>query len=130
MTMRVLLIVFATLAVTAIPLFAPQRTLAEEGHFTLYNGGRTGITHVYVSPSEQGEWGDDLLGREVLNPGESAVIYFLRYDPGSCLYDLRFLANAGAGEGRSFQPLYGISPGNLARMSADNGAAEPIVNRV
>jgi len=62
-------------------------------------GGRTVITHVYVSPTESNGWDDDVLGRDVLNPGESVFIYFGRYDPGSCFYDIRVLSNGRAGEG-------------------------------
>ncbi len=99
MLRRVLTMAFVALAVTAIPLLTPQRTLADERDFTLVNGGNTVITHVYVSPSEARDWGDDILGRDVLNPGESVFIYFSRYDAGSCFYDIRVLGRNGAEEG-------------------------------
>jgi hypothetical protein len=130
MTSRVLRTVSAALTIAVIPLFSPPRTLADEGHFTLHNGRRTLITHVYVSPSGQGEWGDDLLGREVLNPRESVVIYFTHYDVGSCFYDLRIVAHTGTGEGPFVELIPGIWPGFRERIPANDGEVEGTLNRV
>ena len=89
----------AVLALVAMSMVQAPRVLADERDFTLVNGSRSVITHVYVSPSESNSWGDDVLGRDVLDPGESVFIYFSRYDPSSCFYDIRVLSDGGAGEG-------------------------------
>lgn len=42
--------------------------------FTVVNNSSIDIYHLYVSPSEEATWGDDVLGREVLERGDSATI--------------------------------------------------------
>src|SRR3954447_5844745 len=61
--------------------------------FDLVNGSPAiTITHVYVSPSNDRNWGEDILGRDVLDPGETVHIFFARNDaPGQCMYDIRVL---------------------------------------
>jgi hypothetical protein len=89
----------ALLALVAISAVQAPRALADERDFTLVNGSRTVITHVYVSPTQSNDWGDDILGRDILNPGESVFIYFNRFEGNSCFHDIRVLAYGGAGEG-------------------------------
>ena len=72
---------------------------ADQRDFTLVNStGNLVITHVYVSPSDVNDWGEGLLDRDVLPPGENVFIYFTRFDPSACLYDIKVLAENG-GEG-------------------------------
>lgn len=55
--------------------------------FRLVNrSGRT-ITEVYVSSSQQQNWGPDRLGQNVLGAGQSMVINLPR--DGNCVFDLR-----------------------------------------
>jgi hypothetical protein len=90
--------IMAALAIMTTLAVQTPRALADERDFTLINGGRGVITHVYVSPAESNDWGDDVLGRDVLNPGESVFIYFTRFTAGSCFYDIRVLGDGGASE--------------------------------
>jgi hypothetical protein len=70
--------------------------LADQRDFTLVNNtpGLV-ITHVFVSPTNVMDWGEDVLGRDVLPPGENVFIYFSRFDPASCHYDIKVLAEGG-----------------------------------
>ncbi len=99
MLRRLLIVAIVGLGIVAGPMNAPQRALADQRDFTLVNDSGRVITHVYVSPSKDREWGDDILGRDVLQPGESVFIYFSRYDAGSCFYDIRVVGSNGAEEG-------------------------------
>ena len=76
MIRRLLVSMVALLALVAISMVQAPRALADERDFTLVNGGRTMITHVYVSPTQSNEWGDDVLGPRHPHPGESVFIYF------------------------------------------------------
>jgi hypothetical protein len=100
MIRRLLASMLVVLAIVATSTAQAPRALADDRDFTLVNGGRTVITHVYVSPTQSNDWGDDILGRDILNPGESVFIYFNRYDGTSCFYDIRVLSDGGAAEGR------------------------------
>ncbi len=88
-----LLLVSAVVATLAL---STRHTFADERDFTLINGSATvTITHVYITPSEAQDWGDDILGQDVLLPGESTLIYFTRFDPGGCLYDIWVVGKGG-----------------------------------
>lgn len=81
---------------------APQRALAEDPRdFTLVNGSQVTIREVYVSASDVQSWQDDVLGEDVLPPGERVNIRFNPNDAdaGKCLYDIRVIGSNGA-EGR------------------------------
>jgi hypothetical protein len=88
-------------AIVAAFTLSPSPTFADQRDFTLINGSPTlVITHVHVSASDDNEWGEDILGRDVLGPQESVLIQFSRYDgeAGKCFYDIRVIGNTG-GEG-------------------------------
>src|SRR5712692_10400363 len=87
--MLVLVAVFAMVAVGA------QHTRADERDFTLVNGSGVTITHIFVSPSDASDWGDDILGQDVLDPGNSVFIYFTRFAPDMCLYDVSVMGQNG-----------------------------------
>jgi hypothetical protein len=99
------LLVGATLAlVAALTLLAgtPQRTLADDPRdFTLVNDSQITIREVYVSASDVQSWQDDVLGNDVLPPGEQLNIRFNPNDAdaGKCMYDIRVVGTNGA-EGR------------------------------
>ena len=48
-------------ALWAMPAFADPRD------FNVVNGTSVVLTHVFVSPSDTQDWGDDIMGRDVLN---------------------------------------------------------------
>lgn len=83
-----LLGIFAAFAMVAI---SAQDARADQRDFTLYNESSLTIVHVYVSASDDNDWGEDILGRDVLMPGESVDILFSRFDgeAGKCFYDIK-----------------------------------------
>lgn len=98
--------VIALVAVLGMVALTAQSTRADERDFTLVNASSVVITHVYVSAADLADWGDDILGRDVLMPGESVDILFSRFDgeAGNCLYDIRVRGQNGE-EGF----LYGVN---------------------
>jgi hypothetical protein len=60
---------FSLLGVT--PSFAEGKQ-----DFTLHNATGKVITEVYVGPTKSEEWGDDVMGKEVVGDGESVLITF------------------------------------------------------
>lgn len=83
-----------------------RQVSADERNFTLVNASAITITDVYVSAADVADWGDDILGRDVLFSGEEVDILFSRYDgeAGQCLYDIKVIGQNGE-EGY----LYGVN---------------------
>jgi hypothetical protein len=80
----------ALVALVGAVTLGSSKVRADPRDFTLINGSDgVVITHVYVAPSSSNDWGDDILGQDVLNPGESVLIYFQRFDGATCFYDIR-----------------------------------------
>jgi len=77
-------------ALWAMPAFADPRD------FNVVNGTSVVLTHVFVSPSDTQDWGDDIMGRDVLNPAETVNVTFGKFDGTSCLYDVKVVGQAGA----------------------------------
>jgi hypothetical protein len=87
--------------------FAGRATTAsaDERDFILVNGSpNIIIVEVNVTSSGSREWGPDILGLDVLYPGESGPVLFDRYVGGSCFYDIQVFGDGGE-EGH----LYGIN---------------------
>jgi hypothetical protein len=96
----------ALVALTALAL-GTRSVHADPRDFTLYNYSRdTVIVRAYVSPANEGRWGEDVLGDSVLYPGDSVDIAFWRFDPyySTCYFDIRVEGLFGE-EGE----LYGIN---------------------
>lgn len=68
---------------------------ADPRDFRLTNNTGTTINEVYASPSDQVEWGEDILGVDVLPAGEVVTIQFQRFTPGNCLYDIKVVTSEG-----------------------------------
>ena len=68
--------------------------------FVIYNCSTRALVFVYVSPSNDVAWGEDILGKgEWLNPGEYWEVAFnKRHDGTTCLWDIKVVA-ADGGEG-------------------------------
>lgn len=77
--------------------------LADPRDFTLTNNSDVMITHVYVSSADTANWEEDILGRDILAPGESVDITFAGFTSGDCSYDIKVMAVDGR-EGY----LYGV----------------------
>ncbi len=101
MRKRLLFPALALVAVVALLTAGTRHTFADERDFTLTNGSATvTITHVYVSASTVDDWQEDILGQDVLEPGNSVNIHFSKFDAGAgqCLYDIR-VDGAGGEQG-------------------------------
>lgn len=70
--------------------------------FELINDTDRDIIEFYVSPTESDNYGDDILGVDVLPAGESSNITIS--NPSTCRYDL--WAKLGEGEGVGVGELY------------------------
>ena len=56
--------------------------------FTLVNKTGLVIQQVYLSPTADDEWGEDVMGRDVLDDDESVKIRFSRRET-ECMWDLK-----------------------------------------
>jgi hypothetical protein len=56
--------------------------------FTLVNKTGYALSEVYVSPNKSDDWEEDILGRDVMENGDSVHISFQRANK-SCLWDLK-----------------------------------------
>ena len=56
--------------------------------FTLTNATGYDISHVYVSANNDDDWGDDIMGKDVLADGNSVPITFAKKE-NVCKWDLR-----------------------------------------
>lgn len=65
---------------------------AEDLVFTLHNKSSYDIREFYASPSDVGEWEDDILGADVLPSGESVEIT-IADGREQCSYDLRIVVD-------------------------------------
>jgi hypothetical protein len=80
---------FALVAVLAQSVFADPRD------FTFENDSFSYIHHLYVAPSSSSSWGDDILGIDVLGPGESVDLSFDAAIARTCIYDLLVVTEDG-----------------------------------
>lgn len=78
--------IFALFAVAATLAATPA--FAEDLQFTLTNKTSSPVVHFYTTPTADDDWGDDILGREVLNPGESGTVTIADGER-TCTYDVR-----------------------------------------
>ncbi|MBU9697740.1 hypothetical protein GU927_007750 [Rhodobacteraceae bacterium HSP-20] len=92
--------------VAALAALSATPVLAEDLVFTLENASSHTLNEMYVSPTEADEWGDNILGDQIVAPGETATVTITG---GSeiCEFDLRF-ATAEGGELEQTQDLCGI----------------------
>jgi hypothetical protein len=82
------------LAALLVTMFAMPAS-ADVRDFTVVNNSSLVLTHVYVSSSDTALWGDDILGRDVLNPSETVDVVFGSFDGSVCLYDVKVTGQAG-----------------------------------
>jgi hypothetical protein len=66
----------------------PASVYAETIEFTIKNDTEDTITELYVSPSDDDDWGEDLLGDEELEPGDSIDIA-IDDESEECEYDIQ-----------------------------------------
>ncbi len=88
------------LALSAVSAFAlvvllAQSAFADLRDFTLRNRSDVDIAYVYVSPSAQDDWGDDILGTDILYAGDSIDVTFDASDRFTCVYDVKVVGTGG-----------------------------------
>lgn len=92
MQKRLIQVAISSLAIAAVfAAFTSANAFAAQNRkldFSLVN--KTGLTieEVYVSPSDDDEWGEDVMGKDVLKDGESVDIEFSRKET-TCKWDLK-----------------------------------------
>ncbi len=83
-------LVAGTLALGASTAFADPRD------FTFENDSDSVVTQVYVSPESDNTWGDDVLGKDILAPGEQVDLTFDGAGGTTCYYDLLVVTRDGS----------------------------------
>jgi len=81
-------------AFAAIAVLETSKARAGDQDFTLVNDTGVEIHHVYISPHESDEWGEDILGEDTLAVGDSVDIKFSRKEK-AALWDLKVADKEG-----------------------------------
>ena len=83
------------LAVVATAMMLVPAAQAQDITFTLTNNTAAVLMEFYAAPATDPEWGDDLLGADVLGSGEMGVV-LIADDSEDCTYGLYFIFDTGA----------------------------------
>ena len=89
------LIAVAGIALVAFSSVTLQAAQNRKLDFTLVNKTGQVIEEVYVSPKNDDSWGEDVMGKDVLENNKSVDIEFSRSEK-SCIWDLKVIV-AGKG---------------------------------
>jgi hypothetical protein len=82
----------ALAAASVLPTGAQE---AQTRTFAVVNNTPVPFVQLFVSPTTTTDWGDDWLGSQILNPGDSWNMTFNRYVAGQCLYDVKVMTKEG-----------------------------------
>lgn len=77
----------ALVAVASVTVTAAQRRNLD---FTLVNKTGLDINEVYLSPTSDSEWGEDVMGKDILKNGEKVDITFSSAET-DCNWDLKIV---------------------------------------
>jgi len=94
-TVRFRRMVLTGLSAFALVLALTQSAFADPRDFTLRNHSDVDIAYVYVSPTATDDWGDDIMGADILESGDSIDVTFDSFDGGTCLYDIKVIGTGG-----------------------------------
>jgi hypothetical protein len=89
------MVALALLAVLTVGTASPALA-ADPRDFTLVNASSSTIRELYVSPSNSSDWEEDVLGDDMLSPGQRVNITFSRFRPGHCCYDIKVVTRSGS----------------------------------
>jgi len=78
----------------ALGTLTSQAALADSRDFELINGTGYPIKHVYIDEASSDSWSDDVLGKDILDDGESVQIQFGSGDKG-CQWDMKVVYSDG-----------------------------------
>ena len=82
----------ALTAALAIAFAGAAQAQTTDPSFRLNNRSNQTIMELYVSSSSVSNWGRDLLGANVLAPGQSFIV---RLPDGQCVNDIRIVPDGG-----------------------------------
>ncbi|HLO49815.1 MAG TPA: hypothetical protein VK211_15470 [Kamptonema sp.] len=112
-------IVAAALSLPIIS-FSIQSALAESVSFTLINKTSRNLEEFYAAPPHVDNWEEDILGRDVLPPGESITIT-IKDGREDCLYDFKGVlgpsADGSVGRGELIQSSVNVCDGGTYEYS-------------
>ena len=84
---------YSLIGVAVLGLFA-QPALAEDLVFDLINASSLDLVALHISPTGAESWGDDVLGMDTLNAGESGEVTIADGED-VCDYDMSFEMSDG-----------------------------------
>jgi hypothetical protein len=79
----------------SLAIAAPGVVRADPRDFTLVNESTVVIREAYVSSSATTSWEEDVLGNDVLPPGNRITVTFSGFRPGDCSYDIKVVGMGG-----------------------------------
>jgi hypothetical protein len=94
-SLRLPRLVLTGVSAFALVLVMVQSAFADPRDFELQNNSSVDLAFVYVSPSAMDEWGDDILGVDVLPAGQSVNVSFKAFDGSTCSYDVKVVGTGG-----------------------------------
>lgn len=103
----------------AVLLFAGSPALAGKQDFDLVNATGYTIAEVYVAPSSSDEWEEDVMGRDILEDGETVAISFAPKEK-TCQYDIKVVWDDGD---EAFWKGFNLCTVSEVTLHWDNGRA-------
>ncbi|HXW77340.1 MAG TPA: hypothetical protein VEJ20_08025 [Candidatus Eremiobacteraceae bacterium] len=87
-------VLFPALLAVALVCATARVANADPRDFNFSNDSGHVVVHLYISPHGDPDWGSDVLGQSVLDPGDWTRIYFSG-DVQTCYYDLAVVDENG-----------------------------------
>lgn len=94
-TLRLPRVLLTAVSALALVLVLAQSAFADPRDFQLTNNSSVDLAYVYVSPSATDDWGDDLMGTDVLSAGQTIDVSFKKFDGSTCNYDIKVIGTGG-----------------------------------
>ena len=82
-------IIFLFSLVMCISLFSTQESYSQELGFYISNNTGLTLNNIYVSPSESGNWGADILPQDLFEDQSSVIVYIPADYGETCLFDIK-----------------------------------------
>jgi hypothetical protein len=83
------------LGLAALAAVFSTAAYADDAVFTLTNNSSYQIDAFFASPANDDQWGDDILGQDVLAGGQNGTVTIPGGSP-ECIYDLKAVDETGA----------------------------------
>jgi hypothetical protein len=85
---------FSTLGLVSALAIGATALRAGDQDFVLVNKTGYDIDEVYVAPANEKEWGEDIMGKDVLEDGQKVTIEFSHKEK-ECAWDMRIVFSDG-----------------------------------